>query len=104
MSINQEAAEPCKVQKINQMGMELVRWTYKSCTADFGLGDDWATLYFIVSTDQGKGHATHLLSKAKQYYEDKGFRFGGSVALNPTMKSIYERLGITEYIDEEALV
>jgi hypothetical protein len=79
------------------MGMPLVQWRYKSCTADFGVMETWATLYFIESTEEGKGHATHLLTEAKAFYEGQGKRFGGSVALNDRMKSIYERLGIEEY-------
>ena len=37
------------------MGMELERWTNKSCVADFGVGNNWATLYSIESKEQGKG-------------------------------------------------
>jgi hypothetical protein len=83
------------------MGMELERWTHESCTADFGVGKNadgkWATLYFIESKEEGKGHATELLKAAKITYEALGMRFGGSVALNARMRSIYQRLGITEY-------
>jgi hypothetical protein len=84
-------------KKVVRMGMELDRWTYKSCTAHFGLGEDWATLYDISSKDSGKGHATKLLSSAKDYYMGKGLRFGGSVALNNTIKHIYKKLDIKEY-------
>jgi hypothetical protein len=84
-------------EKINVMGMDLERWEYKSCTADFGLGDDFATLYTIQSLEEGKGHATYLLTKAKIYYEGLGLKFGRTVALNPTMKSIYKKLNIQEY-------
>lgn len=81
-------------------GMDLERWTHESCEADFAVGPDWATLYSIRSKNEGKGHATQLLIVAKKHYEDKGKFVGGSVALNPRMRAIYQRLGIKEYRDE----
>lgn len=85
------------ISDINQMGMPLKEWRYKSCRAEVGEGDGWATLYFVESKEEGKGHCTHLLQEMKKYYEDKGVRFGGSVALNDRMKKIYQRLEIHEY-------
>jgi hypothetical protein len=92
------------ITKQTIMGMELEVWTHESCTASFGVGEfgsdePWATLYDIRSLVEGKGHATQLLKAAKRYYEAKGMAFGGSVALNERMRSIYKRLGITEYQD-----
>ena len=81
------------------MGMDLVQWTNKSCVAEFGVGDDWATLYYVESKDWGKGHCTELLRAAKKYYENIGKKFGGSVALNDRMKSIYQKLNIEEYAE-----
>ena len=86
-----------EIKLVDVMGMPLERWNYKSCTADFGMGEDWATLYSIESKEEGKGHATQLLATAKKYYEDSGKKFGGTVALNPRMSKIYKRLKITEY-------
>lgn len=88
-----------RIKSVNVMGMELDRWTHESCTADFGIGDGWATLYTIGSKEEGKGHATQLLTEAKSYYEKEGKKFGGSVALNERMRDIYRRLGIEEYND-----
>lgn len=84
-------------ETVEVLGMELERWTHESCTAHFGVGDDWATLSDIRSGDPGKGHATVLLMGAKAYYEARGKRFGGSIALNDRMRGIYRRLEITEY-------
>ncbi len=81
------------------MGMELDQWVNKSCMANFGVGDDWATLYNIESKEQGKGHATELLIEAKKYYEGLGKKFGGSIALNDRMRKIYQELGIKEYTE-----
>lgn len=81
--------------------MPLEQWTHKSCTAEFGVGEDhegkWATLYSIESDERGKGHATELLTQARDYYKRLGMKVGGSVALNNTMRRIYERLNIEEY-------
>lgn len=87
-----------KREIVDAMGMPLEQWTNESCVATFGVGDDWATLYEIHSSEEGKGHATVLLTEAKKYYEAQGKRFGGSVALNERMRNIYRRLGIKEYV------
>lgn len=85
------------VKPAQMMGMDLIEWKYKSCTAYFEYGPDWVTLISIESTEKRQGHATTLLKTAKKYFEDKNMEFGGSVALNPGMRRIYVRLGITEY-------
>ena len=82
------------------MGIKLEQWTNGGCVANFGVGEDWATLYDIESKNEGRGEATNLLIKAKKYYEKLGKKFGGSVALNDRMKNIYKRLKITEYDDD----
>jgi hypothetical protein len=82
--------------KVELLGMKMDRWMHESCEADFGVGQDWATLYTIRSTVPSKGHATALLIEAKKFYESKGKRFAGTVAINPRMAAIYERLGIAE--------
>lgn len=75
----------------------LALWEYKSCEAEMGIGEDWATVYLIESKEQGKGHATKLLLAMKKYYEDRGLIFGGSVALNDRMKRLYQKCQIHEY-------
>lgn len=89
------------ITTIEVLGMPLQRWTHESCTADFAVGDDGATLYNIESAVEGKGHATALLAAAKELYEGEGNkRFGGTVALTDRMAAIYKRLGIQEYDGE----
>ena len=78
----------------------IVFFTTFAQAANFGVGEDWATLYDIESKNEGRGEATNLLIKAKKYYEKLGKKFGGSVALNDRMKNIYKRLKITEYDDD----
>lgn len=72
-------------------------WKCESCKAVFGVGDNWATLYFIKSEEEGKGHATALILATQKYYEGKGLVFGGSVALNMRMRRLYHKCGIREY-------
>ena len=86
-------------KQVTILGMKQDQWTHESCTAEFGVGNDWATLYHIYSSKPGNGHATALLIEAKKHYESQGKRFGGSVALSDRMASIYRRLGIMEYGD-----
>lgn len=92
---------PVKIEiaDISAMGMPLEQWKYETCIAEFGVGPDWATLYHIVTPvpDRGKGYATTLLIEAKAKFEGQGKKFGGTVALNDTMKDIYKRLAIEEY-------
>ena len=86
-------------ETVNELWMELQRWTHESCVADFSVGDGWATLYRIESTKPGRGHATKLLTAAKRYYEEQGKKVGGTVALNEKMMSLYQRVGIREYTE-----
>jgi hypothetical protein len=83
--------------------MELDEWKYASCIAHFGTANDWATLYDIESSKLSHGHATRLLLKAKQYYEQHGKIVGGSVALNDRMSNLYKKVGIPEYHGDEGL-
>ncbi len=86
-------------RNVTDLGMDMEQWTHESCVAMIAVGDDWATLYEIKSGDEGKGHATVLLIAAKAFYEGAGKKFGGTVALNDRMRSLYKRLGITEYAE-----
>ncbi len=83
--------------KVLVLGMKLDRWVVDSCVADIGVGNDWATVYLIISAEQGKGHAHKLLTMARKYYENKGKVFGSSVALNSRMEGILKELNITNY-------
>lgn len=85
------------MRKINAMGMNLDEWRGGSCIAHFGVGDDWATLYDIVSHQEGKGHATAVLLQAKAYYESKNKKVGGDIALNDRMRGIYKKVGYHEF-------
>ncbi len=87
-----------KMTKINSLGMELEQWELNSCTAQMGIGKDFATIFFIESKEQGKGHATELLTNLKEHYESLGKDFGSSVALSKGMKHLLKKLNITEYI------
>ena len=84
-------------KKVIILGLKLDEWKNKSCTAHFGMGTDWATLYDIESKIESQGHATELLIEAKKFYENRGKCFGGDIALNDRMRSIYKRLKINEY-------
>lgn len=93
--LNRELRNPVK---ITSMGIELDEWKHKSCTARWGTGPDWATLYHIESKEEGKGHTTELLLMAKDYYKKQGKKVGGSVALNDRMRKLYQKVGIEEYL------
>jgi hypothetical protein len=86
------------LKEVNILGMPLDEWRYKSCVAHCATSEWWATLYDIESQEEGKGHATKLLLAMKRYYETKGLKFGGSVALNNRMRKIYQRCGVEEYV------
>lgn len=86
-----------KRRSVTRMGMELDEWTHESCTAEVGVGENFATVYHIESADEGKGHATKLLEGMKKYYEEQLKEFGSSVALNDRMRFILQKLNIKEY-------
>jgi len=79
--------------------MSLHRWNVDSCEATIAEGDDWATVYYIESKVEGKGHATKLFKQAKKYYEKRGKKFGCSVDLNPAIRHICGKLDIPVYDD-----
>lgn len=87
-------------EHVNVLGMDLVRWTYEQCIADVAEGSDWATIYVVVSENPGHGEATECLRQVKAHYEQIGKTVGGSVALNPAMRRVYEKSGITEYNED----
>lgn len=89
-----------KPYRVEVLGMILDEWKCESCVARCGTGKDWAILYEIRSSEESKGYATKLLLAMKAYYEGKGLKFGGSIALNQRMRRLYQRCGITEYCDE----
>lgn len=82
---------------IESCGMQLEQWNYKSCTAEIGIGNNWATIYSIQSNDKRKGHATELLTFIKTYYEKRNKIFGSSVALNQDSKNLLLKLNIKKY-------
>lgn len=65
--------------------------------------EKWATVYSIEThpAQRNKGLATSLMKWLKINFESNGYKFGGTVALNPAMKRVYEKSGVTEYTDEE---
>ena len=85
--------------QVNFLGMILDEWTEKSCVAHIAVNNEkkWATIYDIQSEEEGCGHASKLLKETKKYYESKGLKFGGSIALNDRMRKLYKKLNITEY-------
>lgn len=78
--------------------MDLEVWTHKSCHADIGVGENFATVYYIESEEEGKGHATELLIGMQKHYQEQLKEFGYSVALTDRMRFILQKLNITEYI------
>jgi len=89
-----------KPYKVEVLGMLLDEWRYESCVAHCAIGKDWATLYAIESSQESQGHATKLLLTMKEYYQGKGLKFGGSVALNERMRRLYQKCGITEDVQD----
>ena len=92
---NMEKNTPFK--KITSLGMDLDEWTNKSCTAQVGTGDNWATIYYIESTEKRKGHASELIIRMKNHYEKEDKRFGSSVAISIGMGKLLKKLNVEEY-------
>lgn len=91
------------VADVEVMGMPLKQYKLGQAVAQVAEGKHgdgrnnakWATVYFIMSPNQGKGEAQKLLRRLQTVYKD--WDFGISVSLNPTMEHITKKLGIKEY-------
>lgn len=84
---------------------EVLLFKWKHCRALVYENDEekWATVSFIETHPKfrNQGEATELLNILKYGYEiDKGYDFGGTVALNPAMKRVYEKTGVKEYEED----
>lgn len=97
LPFNQFAEEKLYIGKGNHLGMELTEVKWKSCIATFGEGPGWATIYSIESSDKEQGHSQELLIQMKAYYSLLDKEMASTVALNPTMEHILEKLSIKEY-------
>jgi len=95
------SSETLFLRPVTVLGMELIEFRYKGVEGHIGVEDDRATIYDVESSNPGQGECQECLSLLKQHYEEEGKRFGCSVALNAAMRHILEKLGITEYSDEE---
>jgi hypothetical protein len=87
--------KPAKV-----LGMELFEFAHKGVTGHLYVDDKHATIYDVMSANRNKGECLETLGMLKAASEANNKIFGGTVALNPTMKHIYQKLEITEYDNE----
>lgn len=86
------------LEQIDLMGMPLTSFRYKGVTGTLAEEDDWATIYSVESSNQGKGECQECLKLLKEKFCNK--RFGCTVALNERMRHILQKLQIHEYDDE----
>lgn len=86
-----------EIKQITALGMVMDKCSYESCTAEVGVGEDFATIYYIESKDKNKGHATELINRMRIHYETQGKEFATSVALSPQMKHLVKKLNLKEY-------
>ena len=87
------------LRQVNALGMDLTLFQYKGVSGSLAEGDDWATMYSIESANEGRGECQECLLLLKEHYEAQGKRFGSSVALNPRMRHILQKLDIYECSD-----
>jgi len=84
-------------------GSDVLMYKWKYCRAMVYENPDekWATVSLIEThpDHRNKGQATEMMNFLKRMYEKNGFKFGGTVALNPAMKRVYEKTGVEEYDD-----
>lgn len=82
---------------MSNSNVNLVTYRENGVKAIVAEGKNWATVYTIESSNPNKGYCQQLLSSLKRIYKDVDF--GCTVALNPTMKHILQKLNIKEYDD-----
>lgn len=82
--------------------VQLYKWKYCRAMVYENLPEKWATVSLIETHPEhrNQGQATEMMLFLKKMYEKNGFKFGGTVALNPAMKRVYEKTGIKEYVDD----
>ena len=92
-----------QLSEVEILGMPLTLFAYKGVTGTLTEVEEegWATIYSVKSSTTGKGQCQECLRLLKEHYEAKGLRFGCSVALNPAMRHILQKLGIHEYSDDD---
>jgi hypothetical protein len=85
------------IEEVKVMGMDLFKFTHKGVSGHLFVNNKHATIYDVMSKNRNKGECLETLGMLKEEYEANNKIFGGTVALNPTMKHIYQKLEIKEY-------
>ena len=90
-------------KEIKSLGMPLVQYKANHVQAIVAEGVEngrkWATIYEVICEPmfRNQGSTQAVLSALKRKYEADQYEFGCTVALNPTMAHILEKLKIKEY-------
>lgn len=96
--------EDIKRKEIKSVGMPLVQYKANHVQVIVAEGVEngrkWATIYEVVCEPnfRNQGRTQAVLSALKRKYEAEQYEFGSTVALNPTMAHILEKLKIKEYV------
>ena len=96
--------EDIERKEIKSLGMPLVQYKANHVQVIVAEGVEngrkWATIYEVVCEPnfRNKGRTQAVLSVLKRKYEAEQYDFGCTVALNPTMAHILEKLKIKEYV------
>ena len=91
-------------KEIKSLGMPLVKYKANHVQVIIAEGVEngrkWATIYEAVCEPnfRNQGRTQAVLSVLKRKYEADQYEFGCTVALNPTMAHILEKLKIKEYV------
>lgn len=92
MGAKQRPLDLVKYEPFNQMGMDVIKATYKGVEMTLAEGDSWVCIYSCESKNKGKGEVQEMIELIKKDFPGK--QLNGSVPLNPTMEHIYKKCGV----------
>ena len=96
--------EDIERKETKSLGMPLVQYKAKHVQVIIAEGVEngrkWATIYEVVCEPnfRNQGRSQAVLSALKRKYEAEQYEFGCTVAINPTMAHILDKLKNKEYV------
>jgi hypothetical protein len=79
-------------------GGPILRCEYRGVLMHVVEGDDWISIWAMVSTDPGKGHCQAMIARLREDFPDH--KLCGSIPMNATSKHIFDKCGV-DYPHEE---
>lgn len=81
-------------EEVNGLLMDgpILRATHKGVQIDIVEGDDWVSIWTMISTNPGKGECQEMIGLVRQDFPGK--TLCGSIPLNPVAQHIFDKCGV----------